>query len=155
MSDCIQPCLVLRRGPVLQRLCGGLRSQQTGRPLFQHLQMMSAALVDPFEIPCSGDDLLIALSRAWPRFQKNQRFHIDFFPRENLPFLLQWIWRDLNAVLQVPESFITQISPESPALGIFAYRHVKKNHSPSSVPRSCPALLGIASSQSMQAPLLR
>jgi len=32
--------------------------------------MVRVAVVDSFEIPRAGDDLLIALSRAWPRFQK-------------------------------------------------------------------------------------
>src|SRR4030095_5663791 len=55
----------------------------------------------------------------------------------------------------VPEFFITQITPEPAALGVFTYGHVKKNHSPLSVPRSRPALLGIAPTQHMQAPLFR
>src|ERR1041385_6250341 len=105
---------------------------------------MSVPVVDAFKIPRASDDLLIGFVCARPRIQKDERLHVDSFARQELAFLLQWIRCNPNAVLQISKSFITQIAPKPPALGVFTHGQVKKNHSPLPVPGSRPALLGIA-----------
>ena len=56
-------------------------------------------------------------TRARPRLQQEERFHIDLPAAENLPFLRQRIGRDPHAVLHIAEAFVAQVAaqPFAPA----------------------------------------
>ena len=78
--------------------------------------MPGIAAIDALEVPRARDDFRAASTltrpsatlshpmgegtRAWPRLQQEERFHIDLPAAENLPFLRQRIGRDPHAVLQ-------------------------------------------------------
>ena len=88
--------------------------------------MPGIVAVDALEVPRARDDFRevstltwrsATLShpmgegtRAWPRLQQEERFHIDLPAAENFAFLRQRIGADPHAVLQVAEAFVAQVA---------------------------------------------
>ena len=53
--------------------------------------MPGIAAVDALEVPRARDDFRVRFSRARPRLQQEERFHMDLAAAENLAFLRQRI----------------------------------------------------------------
>ena len=113
--------------------------------------MAGVAVVDALEVPRARDDFRVRFSRARPRLQQDERFHIDLPAAENLPFLRQRIGRDPHAVLQVTEGFVAEVASQPFALGILSRGHIEEHQPPLTVPLARPAPLWIAA-QNVQSP---
>jgi len=112
--------------------------------------MARITTIDLVEIPSAGNDLGIRFTRARPRFQKNQGFHVDATSGEDIPFLLQGVRRDPDAVLKTTKSAVSKIAPQSSAVGVSCYWNVKQHEPPSPIPRSKPTSFRVPSPQRMQ-----
>jgi hypothetical protein len=145
-----QPGLALRLRPVQQCLCDAFFSNRSGWSIVEDLQMPLIARIDTLEIPSAPDDLRVRFPGAGPPVQQDERFHVHLAAADNLPFLVQRIRSNPDAILQTSEASRAQVTSQPGTAGILGRGDIEQDEPPDSIPSARPALYGIPAAQRLQ-----